>query len=350
MDQYAPILKAKEGEFLALSKLPDNIKDSIVPIVDIVPNPIKLFNDHIKATLKYFNKWPKNRLMYIDGYLVQGGGRIVSDQHYLNFIFSELRNNGFKIIPVVSNIANSEYAAAVKTIISKDHKGICIRIFRSGTTNINVELDAIQSNLGIDPSVVDLLLDLGSVEDLSAEEIFRWALNKIAEIRGISTYRSLIVSGSSFPIDLVKLKADQVHIIPRNQWLAWQQLYSCPDIGRIPSYSDYAISHPQMSEFGKGIPNASASIRYTHELDYIVYRGKGTRQHSFDQFYSISESLLNSTDFYGANHCAGDDFIKYCGTKKEKTGNLETWRWVGTSHHITIVVNQLRQLWRDFNA
>ncbi|MBU0561593.1 MAG: beta family protein [Bacteroidetes bacterium] len=55
-EQYAPILKGKQGEFIALSKLPDSIKDTIVPIVEIVFNPGNKFENHIKATVGYLKK------------------------------------------------------------------------------------------------------------------------------------------------------------------------------------------------------------------------------------------------------------------------------------------------------
>ena len=46
-EQYVPILKCKDGELTALSKLSDDIKDLIVPIVDIVFDPNKKFENHI---------------------------------------------------------------------------------------------------------------------------------------------------------------------------------------------------------------------------------------------------------------------------------------------------------------
>lgn len=37
-DKYVPLLKCKAGEFLAPNKLPDNLKDGIGPIADLVAN------------------------------------------------------------------------------------------------------------------------------------------------------------------------------------------------------------------------------------------------------------------------------------------------------------------------
>ncbi|MEW6652915.1 MAG: beta family protein [Bacteroidota bacterium] len=349
-NQYAPILKCKEGEFKALNKLSATQKNHVVPIIDIVDHPVKSFEDQIKATLNYLTKWDSDRLMYLDGYMVQEGELIFSGQHYMQYVFDELNKTAFNIIPVISNTTNTDYNEVIKNILLKDHKGVCVRIFRSEMRDINYELDTILNFLEITPASVDLLLDLESVDDLTINEILDWSVKTISEIKHILKYRSLIISGGNFPINLIKLKADQVHVIQRKQWLAWQKICSSSDIERIPAYSDYAISHPQISEFGVGIPNASASIRYTNESDYIIYRGKGTRQHSFDQFFQIAESLINSDEYYGKLHCPGDEFIYQCGTEKEKPGSLTTWRWVGTIHHLTVVVNQLLQFWRDFKV
>ena len=40
-NKYVPILKGKEGEFIALQKLPSDIKNDIIPIIDLVPNNSK---------------------------------------------------------------------------------------------------------------------------------------------------------------------------------------------------------------------------------------------------------------------------------------------------------------------
>ena len=158
------------------------------------------------------------------------------------------------------------------------------------------------------------------------------------------------MAGGNFPVDLTELTADQIHILPRKSFIIWERLIKSDKLERMPAFGDYAISHPSLSELEGEYPNASASIRYTHEKNFLVYRGKGVRQRGYEQFYDISETLINSPHFYGRDHCKGCEFIDDCGTKKESTGNLTTWRWVGTAHHITVVVNQLRQFFRDLSA
>lgn len=349
-EKYVPILKCKAGEFIALAKLPDSLKNETVPIADLVPvHNKKSFVEHIKSSIGYIKSWGNERLLYIDGYMLQDTDLTMGRKKYMEYIFDELRKNGNNVIPVVSNISNLEYLEQVKNIIEKDGKGVCLRVFVNRELNINDEIERTIQRLGININQIDLLIDLQSVENLKIEEIYTWQKDILLNLVYSSSWRSLFLAGSSFPINLIKLSANQIHIIPRKHWLAWKQLINKKEIERIPTYSDYGISHPLIAEV-EGIPNASASIRYTYESEYYIYRGSGTRQQGFEQFYDLSESLMNSNEFYGTEHCAGDRYINICGTKKEKPGSLKTWRWVGTCHHLTVVINQLRQFWRDFNA
>lgn len=348
-NKYVPLLKCKAGEFVALNKLPDSLKDEIVPVADLVANPQKKWEDHIKSLISYVRTWNSDRLLYLDGYMIQDIDKLVHKKKYMEFIFDELRKTKHNAIPVVSNISSTEYIKQINSIMEKDKKGVCLRIFCNRQKDINDEIEGILPRINANINQIDLLIDLRSLENLRVEEIFEWQRILLTNLSSIKKWRSLVIAGGNFPIDLTELKADQIHIIQRKHWLSWIQLFNNKDIERYPAYSDYGISHPQMSDVG-GIPNASASIRYTHENDYYVYRGRGTRQYHYEQFFDISEALLNSDEYYGENHCGGDRFINVCGTEKEKTGSLTTWRWVGTCHHITVVVNQLRQFWRDFNA
>lgn len=349
-DQYVPILKCKEGEFKALYRVGTPIIDFVVPIVDLVPNPQKKFDDHIISSLRYITKyWNPEKLIYIDGYMIQDYGLLRDGTHPLEYIFDELSSKEFTAIPSISNVTGLQYNRVVKSICAKDRKGVCIRIFRRQSNSLNIEIDRLLNDLELDRNSVDLLIDLRSLEELSIDEIYNWCIHELNNLNYISEWRSLVVSGGNFPIDLTELKPDQIHLIVRKEWENWKRIIESEEIERIPSYSDYAISHPLMSEF-IGIPNASASIRYTQESEFYIYRGKGTRQYSFEQFYDLSESLINSVEYYGQDHCDGDKFIHNCGTEKDSTGNLTTWRWVGTIHHLTVVANQLRQFFRDFKA
>jgi len=347
---YVPVLKCKAGELIALSKLPEALRNDIVPIADLVPiQNKKKFEDHIQSSIGYIQKWDKERLLYIDGYMIQDADALVHRKRYMEYIFNELRKSKYNVIPVVSNISNPDYLDQIKKIIEKDTRGACLRIFAEREIRINDEIERMIPRISLNYNQIDLLIDLQSLEILSGDEILKWQREIITKLIYPANWRSVVLTGSNFPINLSKLTANQIHLIPRKHWLAWKELVENNDFERFPSYSDYAISHPLMSEV-EGIPNASASIRYTHENEYYIYRGRGTRQHGFEQFFEIATALINSSDYFGRDHCYGDDFIYRCGTERKLKGRLLDWRAVGTNHHMTLVVEQLRQFWRDFNA
>jgi len=348
-DKYVPVIKCKAGEFIALSKLPEEFKDEIVPIADLVPNPQKKLEEHIHSSIGYIQRWDRERLIYIDGYMIQDNDIMIHRKRYMEYIFNEIRKYKYNVIPVVSNISNPDYIVQIKNIVEKDSRGLCLRIFSSREISINDEIERMMPRIDLGFNQIDLLIDLQSLEILSPDEILNWQKEIIKNLSYSSSWRSLVLTGSNFPINLTKLTANQIHLIPRKHWSAWKQLFESSDIERFPSYSDYGISHPLMSEV-EGIPNASASIRYTNSDEYYIYRGRGTRQHGFEQFFEIATALINSSEYFGRDHCYGDEFIYRCGTERKLKGRLLDWRAVGTNHHITVVVNQLRQFWRDFNA
>lgn len=349
-NKYVPLLKCKAGEFIALNKLPDNLKDEIVPVVDLVPVAQgKTFVEHINSSIGYIKTWPNQRLLYVDGYVIQSFNNLFGRKRFLEYIFDELRKKNYNVIPVIGNNSITEYINQINRIIITDKKGVCLRVFCNRQSNLNDDIENILTRIDSRIEDIDLLIDLRSLINLSVNEILEWQKSIVENLVHLSRWRSLILSGGNFPIDLTDYKADQIHIIERKHWLSWNLLFHDKNIERYPSYSDYGISHPLMSEV-QGIPNASASIRYTHPNEYFIYRGKGTRQHGYEQFYEIAEALVNSTAYYGQEHCYGDEFIHKCGIEKKVKGRLLDWRAVGTNHHITVVVDQLRQFWRDFNA
>ncbi len=347
--KYVPILKCKAGEFIALNKLSPAVRNELMPIFDLVPPGKKKFGDHIEDCLKYIRRWNKEKLFYIDGYLVQDENyspRI----HTLEYLFKELRREGFNVLPVISSVTNNDYNSAIKRILSRDNRGVCIRIFRNTIDKMNNDIDQLLSFLQLPPSLVDLVIDLRDLYSQNTNAVNVHTINILQNISQLNNWRSLVLAGGSFPVDLVELKADQVHPLERVEWNNWKQLIINNEIDRIPIFSDYGISHPLLSETGIGIPNASASIRYTCEDDFYIYRGRGTRQRGFKQFNILSEALIGSDEYYGVDHCEGDKYINTNGTLKLKPGSLTTWRWVGTCHHLTVVVNQLRQFLRNFNV
>lgn len=350
--QYVPILKGKRGEFRAISELNAEVLDKITPVVDIVlPRINQSLTAHINTTIGYFRRyWEPKKLIYIDSYLIQDQGLLDNGSHPMTFIFDSLIQNGYNILPVIDSSTSIEYNQVVRNIITNHSLTPAVRIFRIANTDINYEINRLLNFLDISPDKIDLIIDLRSLEGNSMDDLFQWVTTHLSRLNFLNHWRSVVLSGSIFPINLSEITPDQIYLLPRMEWQLWQQFVQSGIIDRIPSYSDYGISHPSILEIDSETINMSASIRYTGNEYFYIYRGRGTRQFGFEQFFDLSEMLINRPEFCGRDHCFGDNFIHQCGTIKNSKGNPETWRLVGTNHHITKVTDQLRQFFLDFNV
>ena len=109
MKSYTPILKWRQGEYQALFKLDDSIKNKIKPIFVIPPieydfeeqRPKKTVQEHIQTVPKrYFAKW-KNRTSFIELHESLIGQHMTDGRSVIKFIMSELNNDGLFATPVV---------------------------------------------------------------------------------------------------------------------------------------------------------------------------------------------------------------------------------------------------------
>ena len=365
-EQYVPILKGKRGEFNAMAKLPISVLNDIVPVIDLVPPPDlnnflkekKSKEEYQNYLTKYFSTivryikkcWRRNRLFYIDGYMIQDLGLLKNNVHPIEFIFNRLLAEDFNILPVISNSTASDYNEIINKIIIKINRGACLRIFKLTNTDINLTITELLNYLEMQPEELDLIIDLRSLEGIELYQLLLYTENIINRLSYLDKWRSFVLSGSVFPINLMEIAADQIYLLPRNEWLNWKELVYNNKLDRIPSYSDYGISHPKFLSYDVDEINTSASIRYTGDEDFYIYRGRGTRQHGFGQYFYLSEMLISRPEFCNNDHCYGDNQIYRCAIQKSKTGSPESWRLIGTNHHITKVTDQLRQFFLNFNV
>ena len=99
---------------------------------------------------------------------------------------------------------------------------------------------------GLEPEEVDLIIDLGTVEDLIAEGIAALTTAFMADIPDHSRWRTFTISSCAFPKSMGRVERNSHDFVQRDEWLAWKnQLYpSRQNLSRLPTFSDYAIQHP----------------------------------------------------------------------------------------------------------
>ena len=132
-------------------------------------------------------------------------------------------------------------------------------------------------------------------------------------------------------------------IVPRYEWRLYKVLVNnFKKAGlRIPAFGDYAISHPKVLELDMRITKPSATIRYTTEDGWFIIKGENVRDKKYEQYRVLCKKLIDFKYYYGSAFSWGDNFVQECASGRGKTGNLSTWRQVGTNHHIMKVIQDI---------
>jgi hypothetical protein len=111
--------------------------------------------------------------------------------------------------------------------------------------------------------------------------------------------------------------------------------------GRIPTFGDYAVAHPDPVELDMRLIKPFAKMRYTITDNWYYEKGAQVRSHGFGQFQTMCANLIAQPFFSGSHFSAGDAYIADCAAGRANTGNLSTWVWVSTNRHLTKVVDDL---------
>jgi len=351
---YVPILKAKDGEYGALQTLPPTVHRAITPLLEIPPidwdyaadRPKKTIDQHLKKVgQKIERAWSGRGRLFVDLPLwIPASERMMDGRHPLEFVFTSLRMRGIEAIPVIDLLRPAEYLSACREIIAEDQRGVCARIHPDdlvGSDGVDDAIGSVLETVGTDIRSADLVLDLRALTPDEPMDV--GGLVEIAErLPRLSRWRTFTVAATSFPRNLAGLPPSDFSLIPRGEWDLWENLVRGSRlIDRLPTFGDYGISHPEPSEVDPRIIRPSASIRYTHDSCWLVPKARNLRDYGYDQFHEVCEALVRRTEYAGRQFSWGDNYIYDCAARRVGTGNLTTWRKVGTSHHLAFAVRQL---------
>lgn len=352
---YMPVLKGKAGEFQALKDLPPSTTRRILPLIEVPPLTVdaiteieETIDEHIQKAIRGIRSsgWLADEPMLIDTHMVSEELPNSEEAHPLAKLVRLGREAGRRLVPVTRLSSDSSYRNTLREMIAEDPQ-LCIRVTDEDVElglNLGEAIHEFTEQVEIQPESVHLLIDF---REIPLDAVGRLALSfnsLLAIVSGIQRWRTVTLAGSSFPRDLSKMGRDSSESILRGEWRLYRQVKSLVEDQHNTRlvFGDYGVSHPDPPpDIDPRLMRPSANIRYTTSEAWMVLKGSNVRENGFEQFHSLSEQIIGSEEFRGRDFSWGDNYIADCAIRQATTGNLTTWRRVGTNHHISVVVEQL---------
>lgn len=347
---YVPILKCKRGEFGALSELAQAVKVNLTPLFEVLPlSDEDSIDIHLAKLIDNIAmSWINlDRPVFLDLENIDDVLRMSNGSHFLTYLFDDARKKGLKLIPVTNLVHDVDFQTEISRINSIDKLGVCLRFEQNDVFDPNFAtlVDDLMQILKVTPNNCDLVIDFGSIYNSSVQQFSFLITSMLSLIPYLNDWRSFSVAATSFPINLSSIASNSSATITRLEWQTWHSLYNTrKTLKRLPTFSDYAISHPDIVEFDYRYMTLGSSLRYSYYDYWLVVKGVSIKRAGWTQMRGICQSLLSRMEFCGQTHCWGDNYIHECANGNVGPGNASTWRKVGNNHHMSLVISQISTL------
>lgn len=349
---YVPILRWKQGEYLAVSRLSSTAKDFITPLIEVpeigfdfeTKALAKSLDEHLVPFATRIKKYWQMRPCFVDLKLIDPSTRMAGGLHPVSLVFDELRAMNCKAIPVTGINRTPLYQQAVQRAVSQDNRGFCLRISIEDAAKANVKalVDTLLQKIGLKVTDCDLVIDLGAPNFDPVDGFAILVAGIVKAFPYLMKWRSFTIAGTSFPSSMAEITIGS-GAIPRFEWLLYKKLIAgLKKAGvRLPAFGDYVINHPDVSQVDMRLVKPSATVRYTIDDAWLIIKGPNVRDNGFGQYRALCKAVVKSGYFLGSEFSAGSEYIATCSAGTSKTGNLTTWRRVGTNHHLEKVVRDI---------
>jgi hypothetical protein len=346
---YVPVLKIKRGEKKALEALAPAVAANITPLLEVVERKkdksVNVAAHVDKAFKNLANSVVHYSRCFLDTREIASDGASAATE-----VFRRATVDGIVFTPVTGISRSEDVVVAALTYSSS---GLALRLtrqeFEAGSLSRNLTSFLARHRLA--PEQIDLIIDLGGVENLIPEGIRALTDAFLAEVPTHKQWRTFTLSSCAFPSSMGGVKRDSFKCVERAEWIAWRD--GCQArrsaLQRLPTFGDCAIQHPKGVEgFDPRTMQVSAAVRYTVPEAWLLIKGESNRTTPLkEQLPRLAERLVNGDlrkNFLGHDHCYGCASVKAAAEGTSGFGSLEAWRRIGTIHHITTVVRELDAL------
>ncbi|MDP3049234.1 MAG: beta family protein [Thermodesulfovibrionales bacterium] len=349
---YVPILQSKRAEFSALHQLSNDAKVRLTPLINIIPvpwnhaknEPTKTLKAHLDRIIAYIEKlWGGDYSLFLDLMYVASNNEVIEGKHSAIYCLETLRHYSHKIIPVTGLDRDDNYQNAIKSIVKRHKSGICFRIQQTELDDLDELADTLNGLLrkfNIEAKFCDVILDFQALPLQDVRDPVTYIAGIIKAFPYVTKWRTFTIAGSNFP-KILEMNADSDTLIPRAEYLLWRQIVTSGKIQRLPSFGDYSIQHPEISDLDFRKIKSSVNLRYATENHWRVYKAREKFRYGYDQFNDICNDLITTQEYYGSHFSEGDKYIDRCAKNTNGPGTPEIWRKVGFNHHMTLIAKQL---------
>ena len=345
-DHYVPVIKIKRGEKAALGQISPPLRSRMTPLLEIVARkPEKNLAAHIDTA---FTNLARSVLGYprcfLDVREIEADGPTAAAT-----VFERAANSGMTFTPVTGVSRSADAMAA----LSHRNRGLAVRLTKLEFENggLTAKMRSFLEHHQLAANDVDLIVDLGGVDDLIPDGIGALTKAFLADVPHHDRWRTFTVSACAFPVSMGGIERDSHGFVERADWIAWKDNFyrHRDDFTRVPTFSDCAVQHPRDVEgFDPRTMQVSATIRYTTDRNWLLVKGQSTRSiRSGVQFPKLATRLVYGhlkSDFSGSDHCTGCRSMKAAADGEPNYGSAEAWRRLGTIHHISQVIRELGSL------
>ncbi len=352
-DMYVPAIRWRQGEYQALLRLTNQVKDRIVPFVTIPEVefdfeawlPKKSVQEHVHPFVaRYKSKWGKRPAWVgVHESIVQkpmDDGRDI-----FTYVFEGLRAFDSSAVPAIPLRTDANTVRAVATIVKRDGLGLAISV---GLEDLmkptpNAQVQDLLSTLGVALSDTDLVVDLGAPNFKPYEAFASALILALGKLGDLDAYRNFVVIGTAIP-ETFRNIARGTDEIPRHDWLFYQTLLAKLPAGmRRPNFGDYTIVHPEFTPSDMRLIKPAGKIVYTTPSSWSVRKGGAFRDNP-EQMHDHCADLVSKAIFKGPAYSSGDNYIAKCAARQEGPSNQTRWKDVAINHHITHVLDDLATL------
>ncbi|HEY4266949.1 MAG TPA: hypothetical protein VGM94_02045 [Galbitalea sp.] len=351
-EAYIPILLDMQGELGALASLDEASWKHTLPHLQIRPRDLRHeqgANVSAEAVIDKISHQLRSHALYLDPAGLRR--RSAGEGADLRFVEELLENaDGLLNFRPVYLLGQTELRAAV--LGSARRHGAMIRVHLDRMQELDLAPNgAVERELepfrreGIE---LEVILDLGFLDPSSAVSA-AFVTKIVREFHSCKWFSSITLAATSVPVTISKYVTElTIHGLRRRELDLYRALAAAmPDV----RFADYGVQNclaPDPVHASHMVASARLTLR-----EFTFYsRGKGAlldlpRAEKVQQYRDIATRLFEHPWFEGKERCCvADGIIEDCAGGAIEILNQNRWRYVGTRHHIPVVLADLAAIRR----